>query len=303
MTRPLPKYTEDESRQNWLVKYIAVQKVYDKQIMQALLDASVDAAAAAAKYEGKTNISSKVAMQQSRLVRNEIRKVILDLFKSMTPLIMAGQKDAAAAASKAAMEQDKDLMKILFPNANKRKQFQSSFEEAARQNIAAMVRRILNPQWPLSERVWKSGSLASGQIDRKINSAIARGASAKQLAQMVRSDVKFGAPGGTSYCAMRLARTEINNAFHAQSIANAQELPWVMEMEWHLSLSHKEQDCMCEYYADEQYFEINDVPPKPHPQCMCYVTPVSMGYDNFAEQLEAGSFDDYFEKKYGMPAA
>jgi hypothetical protein len=301
MTSPQPK--KPDPKQNWLVRYIGVQKVYDQQVIEALQNASVDAAAAAAKYEGKANISSKVAMHQSRTVRREIHKIIQELFKGLVPIIESGQKDAAEAAAKAALKQDADLMKLLFPIAKERKQFEASFTEAARQNIRAMINRILNPQWPLSQRVWKSSSLASGQIDRKINSAIARGASAKQLADIVRSDIKFGAPGGTSYCAMRLARTEINNAFHAQSIGNAQESPWVLEMEWHLSKSHYEQGCFCEYYAEEQFFEVGDVPPKPHPQCMCYVTPVSMGYNNFAQQLEAGDFDDYFEKKYGMPAA
>lgn len=301
MTAPLRK--QPDPKQNWLVRYIGVQKVYDQQVIKALQEAAVDAAAAAAKYEGKTNISSKVAMHQSRMVRKEIHKVITELFKGLVPIIESGQKAAASAATEAALKQDADLMGLLFPNPKERKQFEASFKEAARQNVKAMINRVLNPQWPLSKRIWKSGSLASGQIDRKVNSAIARGASAKQLADLVKSDIKFGAPGGTSYCAMRLARTEINNAFHAQSIANAQELPWVMEMEWHLSLSHEEQNCFCEYYAEEQFFEIGDVPPKPHPQCMCYVTPVSMGYNNFAQQLEAGAFDSYFEEKYGMPAA
>lgn len=301
MTSPQP--IKPDPKQNWLVRYIGVQKVYDEKVIEALQNAAVDAAAAAAKYEGKTNISSKAALHQSRTVRREIHKIITELFKGLVPIIKAGQKDAAEAATTAALKQDADFMKLLFPNANERKQFEASFTEAARQNILAMITRVLNPQWPLSERIWKSGSLASGAIDRKINSAIARGSSAKQLADIVRSDIKFGAPGGTSYCAMRLARTEINNAFHAQSIANAQDLPWVMEMEWHLSKSHKEQNCFCEYYAEEQFFEIGDVPPKPHPQCMCYVTPVSMGYNSFAQQLEQGAFDDYFTKKYGMPAA
>lgn len=301
MTSPAPK--KPDPKQNWLVRYIGVQKVYDQKIIKALQEAAVDAAAAAAKYEGGTNISSKVAMQQSRIVRREINKIIKELFSGMVPIIESGQKAAAEAAAEAALKQDADLMELLFPNPKQRKQFEESFKQAARQNIKAMINRILNPQWPLSERIWKSGSLASGQIDRKINSAIARGASAKKLAELVKSDIKYGAPGGTSYCAMRLARTEINNAFHAQSIADAQEFPWVMEMEWHLSLSHEEQNCFCEYYAEEQFFEIGDVPPKPHPHCMCYVTPVSMGYNNFADQLEAGAFDKYFEEKYGMPAA
>lgn len=299
----LPLREPDPSRANWLAKYIAVQQLYDKKIIKALQDASVDAAKVAAQFEGKDNISSKNYRYQMAVLRKEIHAVLNDLYAGFIPIIKQGHADAAEAAAQATLEHEKAVLKLLFPNPNERKQFEASFKQTARENIRAMINRILEPQWPLSERVWKSKSLAQGTLDRKINSAIARGASAKNLAKIVREDIKQGAPGGTSYCAMRLARTEINNAYHAQSIGQAQDSPWVAEMEWHLSLSHKEQDCLCEYYADEQFFEVGDVPPKPHPQCMCYVTPVSIGYDNFADQLKAGAFDDYFEKTYGMKAA
>lgn len=308
MTLPLPE-PSPAKKANWLVRYIGVQQAYDKNVLVALQQASVDALKSVAKYEGKDNISSKVAIYQSSLVRSEIRKIVRDLFQGLTPVINAGASDAAEAAAKAALSQDAKVLELLFANPKELADYKASLKQTARHGIQAMVDRVLNPQWPLSTRVWNSGAMASGALDRKINSALARNASAVDLAKLVEGDllpqhVKGGKPGGTSYAAYRLARTEINNAFHAQSIGQAQDSPWVVDMEWHLSLMHKDHPGdLCESYAREQYFVKADTPPKPHPQCMCFVTPVDTGWEDFATQLKAGAFDDYYEKTYGSQVA
>lgn len=304
MTNPELSPDEEAKRVNWLFKYIDVQQVYDKKIISALQQASVDAGEAAAKFQGNDNVSSRVAVYQSSLVRNEIRKIMRDLYKSFVPIINAGQQDAAEAAAKASLQEDAKVLEALFPDAKERAKWQDSFKQSARHGIQAMITRVLHTNQPLSTRIWNSGALSSGVLDRKINSALARGASAKDLAKLVSSDVKYGAPGGTSYSALRLARTEINNAFHAQSIGQAQDSPWVDDMEWHESKTHKPNPGdLCESYALERLFPKGDVPPKPHPQCMCYVTPVEQDWNTFASQLSSGAYDDFFEKKYGMPAA
>jgi hypothetical protein len=167
-----------------------------------------------------------------------------------------------------------------------------------------MLTRLTKSKIPLSRRVYKSGAMASGALDRQINSALARGASAKELADGVRKSINPSTLGGVSYAAMRLARSEINNAFHVMSIENAQEVPWTDEMEWHLSKVHKKNPSdECERYAKKKTYPADKVPLKPHPQCMCYVTPKSVGWKDFKSELKSGKYDDYFEKKYGMPAA
>jgi hypothetical protein len=102
---------------------------------------------------------------------------------------------------------------------------------------------------------------------------------------------------------MRLARTEINNAFHAMSIQAAQEFPWTEAVEWHLSKVHEPQGCKCERYAEQREFAKDAVPDKPHPQCMCFVVPKTMGWNSFENQLKSGAFDGFYEKKYGTRAA
>jgi len=304
LTKPLQQsYEGDEQRINWLLRYITVQRLYDTKIVAALQQAQYDAGQVADNLDG-ANISERARKYQARLVQHEIRDIIKSMFKDLVPTLNKGQQDAAEAAAKAALAQDAQVLRELFPDSKRRKSFQASYVLQARHGIGAMITRILHTERPLSYRVYHSAAIASGSLDRKINSALARGLGAKDIAKLVRSDINPNVPGGVSYAAMRLGRSEINNAFHAQSIGDAQDDPWVQEMEWHLSKVHAENPGdLCEEYADEQYFQKGDVPPKPHPQCMCYVTRKAMQYSDFQQKLESGAFDDYFERKYGMPAA
>lgn len=301
MTFPLQQPNE-ESRVNWLLRYVTVQQLYDKKIVSALQQAVVDADDAMAKLTGD-NISDKTKRYQLSLVRNEIREIIKGMFKDLVPIINAGQQDAAEAAAKAALAHDAKVLQALFPTMSERKAWQASFTQTARHGIAAMLTRMTTSQIPLSKRVYKSSAFAANVMDRQINSHLARGSSAKELAKAVRSSIKPDVPGGVSYAAKRLARTEINNAFHQMSIEAAQEFPWTEEVEWHLSKTHKEQECRCEEYAQTFYFPKDSVPLKPHPQCMCYIVPKIMDWDDFAQQLESGGFDDFYESTYGTQAA
>jgi hypothetical protein len=279
-----------------------VQQLYDKQIVSALQSAQVDAGEAADKLTGD-NIGDKTKRYQTNLVRHEIREIIKNMFKGLVPVINQGQQDAAEAAAKAAIAQDAKVLNALFTSASERKAWEASFVQSARHGIAAMVTRITVTQQPLSHRVYKSSAFATGIVDRKINSHIARGSSAADFAKDIRAHINPKTPGGVSYAAKRLARTEINNAFHQMSISSAQEFPWAQQVEWHLSKSHKETGCLCEEYALQGAFDKYSVPNKPHPQCLCYIVPVETDWDTFALQLESGAYDSFFESKYGMPAA
>lgn len=296
MTSP---FTGDPAGQrvNWLLAYLGVQKTYDIKVKRALLAAELDAAKAMVKLSGD-NIGDRTKRYQVSLVRSELRDIINALFKGMTPLIRAGQADAAGAAAKAALKEDAKVLKALFPDTKMRKDYEESFTATARHSIQAMINRVagVSPAYPLSSRVYRSAALSRGQVDRAINNHLARGTSAQELARDIRNLIKPSTPGGVSYAAMRLARTEINNAFHAQSIGAAQDSPWVTDMEWHMSKVHKpDPGDLCEEW-DGQKFAKADVPAKPHPQCMCYVTPVMVSWNLFAMNLQAGAYDSYYNQ-------
>lgn len=298
MTAPAAAASSPQA--NWLLRYISVQQTYDPQFKKALQNAMTDATTAAGKFNVE-QISGRVKTYQSSLVRNEIRKVIKDLYTKITPIISNGQQDAAEAAAKAELSQSAKVLKALFPDPKDRQSWQDSFTASARHGIAAMATRISVSQLPLSQRVYKTQAYSSGLVDRRVNSALARGASAKELASTVKDLINPDTPGGVSYAAMRLARSEINNAFHAMSIQSAQELPWNQYVEWHLSKSHKPHPGdLCEDYAEQVDFDVNGVPAKPHPQCMCYIVPKQMEWSDFTQQLQAGGFDDFYQQKYGQ---
>ena len=159
---------------------------------------------------------------------------------------------------------------------------------------------------PLSQQVYKT-SVASGQrLDRMINAMLLNGSSAREIARRVHGFIDPLTPGGASYAAMRLGRTELNNAFHTTSVRLNNENPMVTHMKWNLSRSHPKADT-CDEYANETHvrngepgvYSKGDVPNKPHPQCFCYVTPVTVGDEEFIKNFHAGKYDSYIDGMLG----
>lgn len=287
----------EEQRDNWLIRYLLVQRAVDRKVEKALRQAALDAKAAANKLDG-VNIGDRTKRYQVNLARSEIKTVINTLFKSVGAVIHSGQQDAAEAAAKASLAENAKVLEALFPSRNMRNNFTSSFIASARHSIQATINRVsgVSPTYTLSRRVYRTGALANGQVERQINSHIARGTSAKELAGAVSKSILPSTPGGVSYAAMRLARTEINNAFHTQSIMSMEDEPWIEQVQWNLSGVHKpDPGDLCETYAATGIFNKDAVPLKPHPQCMCYVTPVMVEFDQFAANLQSGLYDSYYE--------
>lgn len=169
----------------------------------------------------------------------------------------------------------------------------------ARQGINSFISRGANGV-PLAESVYRGRAWSNDLINRKINGLLLAGASAREIATSVSGLINPAVPGGVSYAAMRLGRSELNNAFHSTSVRLASEQPWVQGMKWNLSSSHPEGD-ICDDYAykvhwrghDQGVFKTSDVPGKPHPQCFCYVTPVVDSDAAIAKRFANGEYDDY----------
>lgn len=150
----------------------------------------------------------------------------------------------------------------------------------------------------LSSRVWNQQALHEGKVEDLIRQGLISGLSAKELAKDVYEHVSPSTPGGASYAAMRLARTEINNAFHERQLEGANR-PGVTAVKWNLSGSHKVPD-ECNVYAAKGgngHWPKDGVPEKPHPQCFCYLTYVTMEPGKFAEAFQRGDFDSEIERR------
>lgn len=170
------------------------------------------------------------------------------------------------------------------------------------QRVAARIANDID----LSPRIYGNSNLTAGHVDRIINQTIASNGSAKELAKAVAQYISPDAPGGMSYCAQRLGRTELNNAFHRTNIEMYKSQPWVEGVKWLLSGSHPKPD-ECNEYADGNHANMGtgvyrsaEVPGKPHPQCLCYTVPIGPTRDQFIENLSAGRYDEWIELN-GMP--
>lgn len=271
-----------------LIEYLGIQRRVDAELNRVLAQAARDAERRLIALElGRPGVGARVRQAQLLGVLRSIRELQQQLWtEGIGPLITRRLEDAQFAAINAANYLD-DVLFASLP-AQQAEILRDSVRETARQGLRAEAIRV--QQFELSPRVWRNADLASGLIERRIRSGIIQGLSARELARDVAGLIRPNTPGGVSYAAMRLARTEINNAFHQQQINEAQR-PWVEGVKWNLSGSHPKKD-ECDEYATKNAHELgngvfpkDDVPRKPHPHCLCFMTYELMPEDQFVRQL------------------
>lgn len=301
MTLPLGSIPEPPKlvRANWLGRYLGVEGKFDKRLRQTLVDAMdhIDDA-----FDNvKDNFSGKVRKQQLAASKRSMREVLSHVFGVTSENVKQSRSEAAMAAVDATLYDQRGILASVFSNPVDREQYANSLRSTAARNVENVVSRTLFSERTLAESVWKTEALANHQVSQAVNRALARGDSAKDLANSVKHLINPDVPGGISYAAKRLGRTEINNAFHATAIKTAQDQPWVNQMEWNLSKRHEDDPGdECERYASQRYFDVERVPDKPHPNCRCYVTPKQEDYDNFEQNLLSGQYDKYLDEQLGF---
>jgi hypothetical protein len=293
VTRPDPfndRLTSGQARRKWLNKFLNVSEKYDRIIKLILLQGAEDARNRLIDLERNKTFSAGVRAAQIRLAMNEIRIVHAQIFGDMIPIIKDGHKDAAEIASGGLSEIDREYLEAVFKTKGNTQDWIDSQKRSAQLGVAHAISRVTRSDKPLSARVYRSRSLANQWVQRLVTSAILRGEGAKEIAKDVAGHILPSTPGGTSYAALRLGRTELNNAFHATAITQAEDRPWIDEMEWNLSSTHVPQKCLCETYRQVRFFPMGNVPEKPHPNCRCFVTPVLEPFDTFLMKYKAGYY-------------
>lgn len=276
-------------RRDPLTQYLGVQRRVDRELSRVLARAARDAQRRVIVLElGPPGIGREVRRAQLIGVLRAIRELQYQLwFEGVGPQITANLRDAQFAAMRAA-----DFMDDVLFAALPQEQAEILRATVRRQSEAGLVAEAQRQARELSPRVWKNAALASNRIERTIRSGIIQGLSARELARDVRDMILPNVRGGVSYAAMRLARTELNNAFHNRQIASAQERPWVIGVKWNLSGSHPRSD-VCDQLASEDrhdmgsgVFPKGDVPGKPHPHCLCHLTYEMQDEDSFVADLQ-----------------
>lgn len=272
-----------------LLRYIAVQALNDKEMAALLRDAA----------ESSADVLRRMGDSFSRRVRSaqlELAQHQQQLWTTVGHQITVGLGDATGAAA----DSVSFLSELLLNKAGGSSAYwRSALHTQANEALQNVLSRGANGI-PLADSVYQHVHLATGRIDRILNAALANGLSAKEVARQVRSYINPDVAGGVSYAAMRLGRTELNNAFHTTTQLLYQPQPWVTAMKWNLSGSHPEGD-ICDEYAFDSHFRNGgageflkqEVPSKPHPNCLCFTTPVSVDEREFENALVAGKYDDY----------
>lgn len=278
----------------WLNRYMKVDRAFNVELNKALREAASDVDEEVRALYGRSGVGSSV--RSAQLVGNKgvIIRILHELFGKTGELVEEYRGEAASQSIQAANVWDDEILRKIIPDPAKRKVFRHSLEASSRKNIASVITRVTGDQIPLSRKVYRSEALAKGQVQRVINSGLAKGDSALDIAKKARQFISPATPGGASFAARRLGRTEINNAFHAQAIESFQGRPWINQADWKLSGSHTPRPGdLCERYARTGTFPAGRIPKKPHPQCLCYITPHVESTDWIIDQLEAGRFDQW----------
>lgn len=273
--------------ENPLQRYLKVQRVIDADMRRILQITADDIARRIRLLDITPGVGAKVRAAQLRLTLDGINAQVRTAFVGNIQATVVRGMDVAANAALEASQVLDDVLWRATGNDARVGVMMRSFQDQAINGLrvdAVRQRRELSP------RVYRDYLRSAQAIEDIIRSSIIQGSSAKGLARLVLRFVSPSTPGGASYAAMRLARTEINNAFHQQQIRSGQKW-WVEGIKWNLSGSHPRPD-QCNVYATENggVFPPKEVPGKPHPQCLCFLTYDTMSPDQFADELISREF-------------
>lgn len=285
-----------------LIAYLRVQQDHDREMLRILRASNTKINAELKRLAARSGVGAAVRRDQLALSQQAINREMATLWQRVGDHTAAGRANAAAAAVRSTT--GLNALRGVLPAADLDYMLRSA-EASARRGIATLEARLGLSQIPLAQSVYKNTALSTGKVDGIINAALARGASAKELADDVRQYIRPDVKGGVSYAAMRLGRTELNNAFHAQQVQTGINEPWTTGLLWNLSGSHPRPD-ECNEYADSVHYiggragayKPEEVPAKPHPNCLCFTTPETPDREEFIKQFEAGAYDDFLDAEF-----
>ena len=280
--------------------FARVSATTDRALLKLLSEAAQDAQKDVDALAKSRAFGKLTRARQERMVVAQLHQQMRIVWENVGYLTIFGEKEAARAAIAANQYLQRHLLAV-------DPQVARMLEMQARAGVDSFISRQENLQ-QLSPRVYKNWALSRQRVQREVNKALLRGLDAREVASIVSRMIRPNVPGGVSYAAMRLARTEINNAFHFTQIRHTREMPWVTGYKWNLSGSHPEPD-ICNDMANRNHdgigrgvYKKKNVPGKPHPHCFCFLTTVTASKGDFEAQLRRGSYDKYLRtiEKKGM---
>jgi len=275
----------------------------DAAMQRALLQAARDAEKLI--NDQVSNISGEVSQAQILRILEELRELAHQLWGEMIPEDLARVIAMAERRSRMGSDALDELMiRKAGGNAKEVKRLQSSMRQRAKRVVQIFQTRERMARFELSPRVYKWEAWHNGRVDQILAKQFALGASARDIARAVREFIDPNTRGGASYAAKRLARTEVANAFHEQTRRDYADNPFVTGLKWNLSRSHPHKD-PCDLLAtghskglSKGVYRKDEVPDKPHPQCLCNISPETVSEDKFRGEFFAGEYNDFLMNKY-----
>lgn len=280
-----------------LREYRRIQLRYDLETRRVLERTARSIRARIRTITG-TGIGAEVRRSQLTLVLNQINRILSVGWDDVAGVVQAGRRNATEKAAEIAVDTLAGVARTALGDDGA-EQLIAGLKLTALSGIANDMARVPRE---LSLAVYRNRRLTVEQVNRLIREGLSSGLSARELARDVYEHVSPTTPGGASYAAMRLARTEINNAFHERQKQGAERVG-VSAAKWNLSGSHKVPD-ECNLYATQDLhglgagmYPAGTIPDKPHPQCLCYLTYETMGPKQFQQALAAGRFDEELDRR------
>lgn len=281
--------------QDWLKASALELKLGDREALKVLRESYAEVQKILKQLPDTPDSPLGTMVYRAQLERT--RRALLGeqakLFDRLGDSVSARRLRAATRSAKLSRAADNALLTLAGAGEEGKRLYEGA-QVTSQRTVDVILARAGLSAVPLAERIYNTSSWMNKRLDRLINQTLARGLNARKFAKVARDWFNPSVKGGTRYAAMRLARTEINNAFHATSIAYAQDKPWVSQMDWNLSGSHVVPD-KCNDYALLSPWNVHEIPRKPHPQCMCYVTETPVNEDAWVDQFIAGDFDSYLD--------
>lgn len=281
-------------------------RITDRELAAILRDGAREAERVVERTLAKPGIGAELRRQQYTTAAEVLRRQQADLWGQISKSTVAGIDRASRDAARAHERHTEFLARAAVAEGLPDLPDIAPAMRAAAENAAENIRSRYRNAIDLSPRVYRNADLAAGRIDRIVNRGIATQKSAREIAADVRGLIRPDTRGGVSYAAMRLGRTELNNAFHATTVRSNADAPFIEGMKWTLSGSHPRPD-ECDSLASRGsglgpgVYRPTDVPPKPHPQCLCFTVSISTSNRRFRDGLRSGEYDDWLRANGQAP--
>jgi len=280
--------------------YLRAARPTEREIALILRQASEEAERIILQAMATPTGSTSAQVAQLRIILDQMQRAQGRMWQTIGESVREGISDVMTTAY---LEAEDVLFRYLSRHRYDTATMRATLVAQARRGMEAVFAKAAN-DIPLADQVYRTGVLATGQVSRVIQSGMLLQKSAKQLARDVKKFINPSTPGGVSYAAFRLARTELNNAFKTAQEERYVDEPWTKGMRWNLSGSHPVPD-ICNLLAEEDRHELGagiypvGQRPNSHPNCLCFLTAEQIGEDEFIEGLLNGDYDDNLGSNFG----